>query len=56
MYLSSESKGADQLIYAFILAYAKSRFSYDAAHTYAITRKSYNQNLIFALKANLEIT
>ena len=56
MYLSSESKGADQLICAFFLAYAKSSFSYDAAHIYAITRNSYNQNLIFALKTNLEIT
>ena len=32
-YLCSEYKGADLLICAFVLAYAKSRFSHDAAHT-----------------------
>ena len=36
MYLCSENKGADQftakLICEFVFAYAKSRFSHDAAH------------------------
>ena len=41
-YLCSENKGADQLcgyaklICAFVFAYAKSRFSHDAAHTIAM--------------------
>ena len=31
-YLCSENKGADQLCGYFVFAYAKSRFSHDAAH------------------------
>ena len=31
-YPCSESKGADQLICTFVFAYAKVRFSHDAAH------------------------
>ena len=31
-YLCSENKGANQLICAFVFAYAGSRFSYDMAH------------------------
>ena len=32
-YPSSENKGADQLICVFVFAYAKFRFSHDAAQT-----------------------
>ena len=32
LHVCSENKGADQLCCAFIFAYAKSRFSHDAAH------------------------
>ena len=31
-YLCSKTKGADQLICVFVFAYAKSRFSHNAAH------------------------
>ena len=45
-FLCSENKGADQLICVFVFAYAKSRFSHDAAHfmLFHIQDKASNSN------------
>ena len=52
-YPCSENKGADQLavtaqlIWAFVFAYVKIRFSHDAAHMYSINISKLKQPMLF---------
>ena len=48
--LCSKNKGADQLIRVFVFAYAKSRFSHDAAHIKPVPFQSgfHSKDALFA--------